>query len=167
MTKTRIILTVILSGCKSTFLGRRINPKLLHFIPVLQYGLHSLRIRKWQMHGRNYIVLLICWGAHYRKPRVAWKTASTACWACRGGNQRLAVLGKHREGVSSPRVSLETPLCTLPYLDPPLPPMLSQSLQAGLSTRSQCETHPEGKEKGTGRNSHWLRTAMWLSFSRC
>lgn len=102
MTKTRIILIVRRLGWKSTLPGRRINPRLRHFIPVLQYGLHSLRIRKWQIHGRNYMVRLICWAAHYRKPRVAWKAANTARWASRGGSRCLAVLGKHREGVSLP-----------------------------------------------------------------
>ena len=103
MTKTLIILIVGLSGWKSTLPGRRKNPSLPHFVPVLKYELHSSRIRKWQIHGHNYIVLLICWGAHYRKPRVAWKTANKASRACRGGSwQCLTVLGKHREGVSLP-----------------------------------------------------------------
>ena len=35
-------------------------------------------MRKWQIHGHNYIIQLICWGAQGRKPRVPCKTAHTA-----------------------------------------------------------------------------------------
>lgn len=83
---------------RSNLPGRIINPRLLRSIYVLKYELLNLRIRKWQIHGHNYIMQLICWGTCYRKTRVPWKRAHTS-WVCRRERQLLSALRKCRGGV--------------------------------------------------------------------